>query len=117
MQEFGYTLLKIYNKHSYQRIWWGWNRAVHLDFDFHWQGIPLLQNTMMPATVIIKVWPCWLQRQFKRPQLFYLNTEVTVKQGFRVFWETVGKIENSYGLSKHRKNTGPHADTIHKQLW
>jgi len=54
MQKFGYTLLKICNNHSYQRIWWGWNRAVHLDFDFHWQGIPRLKIIWGPPRLFLK---------------------------------------------------------------
>jgi len=58
------------------------NRAVHLD----WQLIPRLQNAVGPARDFLKISPCCLQRHFERPQLFYLNTEMIVKQGFRVFW-------------------------------
>jgi len=33
-----------------------------------------------------KVWPCWQQKHFERPQLFHLNTEVVAKQGFTASW-------------------------------
>jgi len=66
------------------------NRAVHLDFrwkspKFTWNGSSL-QNAADPARDFLKIWPCCLQRHFERLRLFYLNTEMIVKQGFRVFW-------------------------------
>jgi len=85
MKKFDYILLKTMTIPTKQ-FWWGRNRAVYLDFDFRWQWIPRLRYTVGPARVFHKIWPCWLQRHFERPQLFYLNTEVTVKQGFRIFW-------------------------------
>jgi len=38
-----------------------------------------------PVRDFLKISPCCLQRHLERPQLFYLNTEMIVKQGFRVF--------------------------------
>jgi len=37
-------------------------------------------------SVVFKVWPCWPQRHFERPQLLYLATEMVVQHGFSVFW-------------------------------
>jgi len=54
MKKFGYTILKICNNHSYQRIWWEWNRAVHWDFDFRWQGISSLPMLRDPSGLFSK---------------------------------------------------------------
>jgi len=66
-------------------------------------------------------------KDFRRPRVFHLDTEIIVKQGFGVLWcgskaslycifrDGWKKFENRSGLSKHLKNTGPRAGTVHKQ--
>jgi len=66
------------------------NRAVHLGF--RWKppsslGLaidPKLTKCCGPRQGFLKIWPCCLQRHLERMQLFYLNTEMIVKQSFSV---------------------------------
>ena len=64
------------------------------------------------------IWPCWPQRHFGRPQLFYLNTAMVVKRRFScifmvvvkristVFLETVAKIWKTVSIFQNAsKNT------------
>jgi len=44
------------------------------------------QKNKSCTQVFFNVGLCWPQRHFDRPQLFYLNTEMVVEQGFSVFW-------------------------------
>jgi len=41
---------------------------------------------LWPLQRFLKVWPRWLQRHYERPQLFHLNAEMIVKQGFGLLW-------------------------------
>jgi len=47
---------------------------------------PTLTKSCRPLQSFFKVWPCWPQRHFERPQLFHPDTEVIAKQGFNVLW-------------------------------
>ena len=76
--------------------------------DFLWQRIPRLQNTVCPSRVFLRfdLADC---KDFQRPQLFHLNTEMFVNHGFghfvvvkRVlldFERPLEKFNNRFGLS------------------
>jgi len=79
--------------------------------------------------IFLKFWPCWLQRHFDWPQLFYLNTEIIISKVFVTFdgsskvnlcsilrdgWTNLRTVLVS---QNNLKNTWPCAGTIHNQLW